>query len=184
MNSIVKQFSCIILAGGEGRRMQGQDKGLVLYKNRPLIEHVIASVKQQCSDIVISANRNIDSYRQLADKVISDPSDSYRGPLAGIAACMPHCIHENILVVACDMPDLPDTLVERLATGIDRYPVCIATVDDHHQLAMMIRKNLLASIQQCLDDDQLKLIAWARSVQYQAISFDDMPGAFVNLNKL
>jgi molybdenum cofactor guanylyltransferase len=184
MSKSFKQFSCIILAGGQGKRAGGQDKGLVLYKDRPLIEHVISAVKEQCSDIVISANRNIESYKQLATKVISDPADSYRGPLAGIAACLPHCQYEHILVVACDMPELPTTLVARLAADIDRHPVSIATVEDKHQLAMIINRNLLVSIQQCLDKEQLKLISWVQSLPYKTVSFDDVPDAFANLNRL
>jgi molybdenum cofactor guanylyltransferase len=184
MNDILKLFSCIILAGGEGRRVHGKDKGLVLFKDQPLIAHVIAAVSHQCDDIVISANRNIESYRQYADTVIADSSDSYRGPLAGIAACLPHCRHEQVLVIACDMPALPASLVERLAADTDSYPVCIATLGGHHQLAMIIHRSLLPSIRQSLDNDQLKLITWVRSLQYQTVSFDDMPEAFANLNKI
>ncbi len=33
----------LILAGGEARRMQGQDKGLVLFQDKPLIAHVIVA---------------------------------------------------------------------------------------------------------------------------------------------
>jgi len=184
MNSSAKQVSCIILAGGEGRRVHGQDKGLVLFNDRPLIAHAIAAVNKQCDDIVISANRNIESYQQYADTVISDTSDSYRGPLAGIAACLPYCRHEHILVIACDMPALPAMLVERLAADADVYPVCIASVDDHHQLAMIIHHSLLPSIRQSLDNEQLKLITWVRSLPYTTVSFDDMPAAFANLNRL
>ena len=52
-------ISCIILAGGKDKRVSGLDKGLVSYKNRPLIEHVIHTVQNQVDDIIISANRNI-----------------------------------------------------------------------------------------------------------------------------
>lgn len=184
MQHTTEQFSCIILAGGEGKRAGGRDKGFILYNSRPLIEHVMSRVELQCSDIVISANRNIESYKELAEKVVCDASDIYRGPLAGIAACLPHCQHEHVLVVACDMPELPDSLVARLAVDIDKHAVVIATVDDHHQLAMMINRNLLASIQQSLDKGQLKLISWVQSSSYKTVSFDDMPGAFANLNRL
>ena len=80
-------ISCIILAGGEGKRVGGLDKGLVSYKNRPLIEHVIDNVHSQVDDIIISANRNIKKYNQYAAKVLNDSASDYRGPLAGIAAC-------------------------------------------------------------------------------------------------
>ena len=184
MNSSSIQFSCIILAGGEGKRAGGSDKGLLPYKDRALIEHVIDTVKFQVDDIIISANRNIDLYKQYTNKVINDFSDNYHGPLAGITACLPHCKHEIVLVVACDMPNLPDKLVDRLTENLQNNSICIATVKNHHQLAMIIRKNLFDSIQQHLDKNQLKLIQWVESVQYATVSFDDMPDAFTNLNHL
>jgi len=184
MSNNTHQFSCIILAGGEGKRANGMDKGLISYNDKPLIEHVIDAVSLQVDDIVISANRNIDTYQQYANSIISDTSDSYRGPLAGIAASLPHCRHELVLVVACDMPSLPDALVERLAVDIHDQSICIATVDDHHQLAMIIKKCLLESIQQRLADDRLKLIQWVKSVPYNTVNFNDIPQAFINLNNL
>lgn len=184
MSNNTLQFSCIILAGGEGKRANGMDKGLIIYTGKPLIEHVIDAVSLQVDDIVISANRNIDSYLQYSNNVISDTSDSYRGPLAGIAASLPFCRHDLVLVVACDMPALPADLVERLAVDIDNKSIAIATVGDHHQLAMVLKKSLLESIQQQLADDRLKLIQWVQSVPYNIINFDDIPQAFINLNKL
>lgn len=184
MSENVEHFSCIILAGGEGKRAGGMDKGLVLYKNKPLIEHIIDVVKLQVDDIVISANRNIDVYEKYSRKVINDASNNYLGPLAGIAAALPFCNHAFVLVVACDMPALPTNLVERLAVDIKSTAINIATVDGHHQLAMIIKKDLIDSIQQRLDNNQLKLIHWVESAPYSAISFDDIPQAFINLNKL
>ena len=88
--------SCIILAGGEGKRAGGLDKGLLPYKNKtgknkPLIEHVIDAVKNQVDDIVISANRNAESYKRYSAHVIGDATEDYQGPLAGIAACLKYC---------------------------------------------------------------------------------------------
>lgn len=184
MSDISKNISCIILAGGEGKRVGGSDKGLILYKNKPLIEHVFDVIKLQVDDIIISANRNINAYAQYANHVIKDSSENYRGPLAGIAACITHCKHELVLVVACDMPALPANLVDRLSAGIQNKSICIATVDRHHQLAMLMKRNLIESIQQQLKNNQLKLIQWVESVPYNTISFDDIPRAFINLNSL
>ena len=184
MSNTAINFSCIILAGGEGKRARGKDKGLVLYNGRPLIEHVIDAIKHQVDDIVISANRNIETYKRYTSKVITDTSNSYQGPLAGIAASLPYCQHELVLVVACDMPALPANLVERLATDIQNTSICIATVDGHHQLAMIIKKDLLDSIRQRLNDDQLKLIRWVESVACNTVDFDDIAQAFINLNHL
>ena len=184
MNNISNNVSCIILAGGEGKRIGGSDKGLILYKNRPLIEYVIDAIKLQVDDIIISANRNIDAYTQYTNNIFRDSSENYRGPLAGIAACLTHCKHNKVLVVACDMPELPANLVERLTNNLKQNAISIATVDKRHQLAMIIDKNLNESIQLRLKNNQLKLIQWVESVPYVTVNFDDAAQAFVNLNKL
>ncbi len=184
MNTRSTLVSCIILAGGQGKRVGGSDKGLVLYNNKPLIEHVFEAVKHQVDDIVISANRNIESYKSYSVKVIGDSTEDYQGPLAGIAACLKYCKHELVLVVACDMPNLPGNLVTRLISEINNNSFSIATVDNHHQLALIIKDNMIDSVQQRLKNKQLKLIQWVESVPYNTVSFDDMPDAFINLNSL
>jgi len=184
MNSTATPVSCIILAGGEGKRAGGLDKGLINYQGKPLVEHVIAAIKNQVDDIVISANRNVTTYQQYAAKVISDTAEHYQGPLAGIAACLKHCKHEQVLVIACDIPALPSDLVERLYAPLQNLDISIATVDNHHQLAMILKQHLSSSIQLCLNNNALKLIQWVESVPYTTVSFDDVPEAFTNLNHL
>ena len=51
----------LILAGGQGSRMGGVDKGLVQWHNKALIDHVIEKIRPQVSHIAISANRNLES---------------------------------------------------------------------------------------------------------------------------
>jgi molybdenum cofactor guanylyltransferase len=184
MSSTTAKISCIILAGGRGSRAGGRDKGLIDYHGQALIEHVIQSLKTQVDDIVISANRNTESYQRYSDKVITDDSQDYRGPLSGIAACLPHCKHQLVLIVACDMPNLPTTLVQRLQQKLHDNAISIATVSNRHQLALLVHKDLQPSLQQRLDDNQLKLIQWVESFPYATTSFDDIADAFVNLNNI
>jgi molybdenum cofactor guanylyltransferase len=178
------QLSCIILAGGRGTRAGGADKGLIPFNGRPLIEHVIEQIAPQVDDIIISANRNTEEYQRYSNKVITDNDDNYRGPLSGIISCLPYCSHELVLIVACDMPALPDDLTERLLAAIDSNAICIATVDSRHQLALLIHKDLDHSLQQQLDKEQLSLIRWVESLPYSTASFDDDAGKFANLNTL
>ena len=176
--------SCIILAGGRGSRAGGADKGLLVFEGRPLIDHVVKQVAPQVDDIIISANRNIEEYRRFSNRVITDNDDDYRGPLSGITSCLPHCSHELVLIVACDMPALPGDLVQRLRASIGNNAVCIATVENQHQLALLIHKDLVDSLQQQLDHEQLSLIRWVQSLPYATASFDDAAKMFANLNTI
>jgi len=180
--------SCIILAGGEGRRVGGNDKGLLPYKNKRLIEHVIERMSPQVTDIVISANRNIETYQSLCHEkvtvVVADQAEHYLGPLSGITACLPHCQNRYVLVVACDMPLLPDNLATKLSSNIAQHEIIIASVKQRHQLVLLIKKSVLPSLQQALNHKQLKLIQWVESQDYCQLAFDEQVQSFANMNTL
>lgn len=174
-------ISCIILAGGQAQRMQGQDKGLVLFHGRPLIEHVIERVKPQVAQIVISANRNAERYALYADQVVSDLHSNFSGPLAGIASCLPHCQHALTLVVACDMPRLPQDLVARLSAAIHKHEIAIVSCGSRQQLALLLNTRLLNSITSALANNELKLLDWIDSCDTVVVEYTDKV-AFTNLN--
>jgi len=176
-----KSFSCIILAGGEGKRVGGVDKGLIEYKNKPLVEHVIAAVSPQIDDLVISANRHIEHYKRYSKKVISDQSEKYLGPLAGIYAALPHCQHEQVLVVPCDTPFLPNDIIKHFLSKQNHADIYIAESDKKLQPVLLIQKKLRNSIAQTLEADELRLMFWVKSHQPEVISFQDKT-AFKSFN--
>ena len=163
MTTSEKQISCIILAGGEGKRVGGRDKGLVAYNDKPLIEHVLDAVSSQCNDIIISAKRNVKAYKTYGYPVIADEKDDYLGPLAGIAASLPHCKNDTVLIVPCDMPCLPANLTTKLLDVMASHTICIAETDGRTQLAFLMNKNLLPSIIHALENNERRLMQWVKS---------------------
>jgi len=176
-------ISCIILAGGQAQRMQGQDKGLVSFHGRPLIEHVTERVKPQVDQIIISANRNAKRYALYADQVVSDVHPGFSGPLAGIASCLPHCQHALTLVVACDMPHLPEDLVARLSTAIHKHEIAIVSCESHHQLVLLLKTSLHDSITSALANNEFRFLDWVDSRDTVVVEYNDK-SAFINLNTL
>jgi len=175
-------ISCIILAGGEGKRVGGQDKGLIEYKDKKLIEHVIARMKPQVDEIIISANRNIQQYEKFGYKVVSDTTDNYLGPLAGINSALTLCSYDLLLVVACDMPDLPIDLAAKLFTGIINSDLAIAETEDRLQLSFMFKRTLSDSVNQSLHERNLRLMRWVMQQQPTIINFKNT-SAFNNINQ-
>ena len=176
-------ISGIILAGGESKRMNHDDKGLILYQQQPLIAHVVSAIKPQVDDIVISANRNIEQYQQFSSTVIPDNTEMH-GPLSGIAAALPVCSHELVLVVACDMPFLPSNLVSTLAARLDDKDVAIAETEHRLQLVFLMRKSLLPSVQQALSSGHYQLMRWAQSQPISIIDFSSAAASFRNINSI
>ena len=55
-----------VLAGGRGQRMGGEDKGLILFKGRPLVSYALESLRSVAGSIVLNVNRNHEKYACLS----------------------------------------------------------------------------------------------------------------------
>jgi len=108
----------VILAGGQGQRMGGQDKGLITYQQQPLIEHALKALKPQVDGIMINANRNIEQYRRYGYPVIEDELTGFCGPLAGMLSVMQACDTEYILTAPCDSPSISPFQVHSFAATL------------------------------------------------------------------
>ena len=108
----------LVLAGGRGQRLGGVDKGLQRWHDRPLVDHAIARLAPQVSEMMISANRNAADYALRGVRVLADAHDDFPGPLAGMLAGLRAASTPWVAVVPCDSPRLPPDLVERLGRGL------------------------------------------------------------------
>ena len=59
-----KDITIAILAGGRSKRMSGNDKGLILLNNKPLISYVIDTFSGATKNLLINANRNQQKYQK------------------------------------------------------------------------------------------------------------------------
>src|SRR5437660_7712009 len=116
---VTAQITGIVLAGGQGRRMGGVDKGLVELDGRPLAAHVIARLAPQVSALVINANQNLERYAAFGHPVVPDAVGGFAGPLAGLHAGMTAATRSCVVTVPCDSPFLPLDLVARLAHALE-----------------------------------------------------------------
>lgn len=86
-DSALPPCSILLLAGGRGQRMGGRDKGLIEWQGLPLIAHLHRLVRPLTDDLIVSCNRNQERYAAYADRLVSDDSRDFPGPLAGIPGC-------------------------------------------------------------------------------------------------
>jgi len=179
----MKDISCIILAGGKGERMDGKDKGLQLYRGRRLIESVIDRISTQVDDIIISANRNLADYRKLGFTVVQDKDAEYKGPLAGITSAITQCKHPWVLVIPCDMPELPADLVARMSQHKAGSSLITIQSNGRHQLIFLMHRSLAPIIKDYLANGQRTVIRWVESVNAHVVVMDN-ENYFHNINTL
>ncbi|WP_019627189.1 molybdenum cofactor guanylyltransferase MobA [Thioalkalivibrio sp. ALJT] len=175
----------LVLAGGQGRRMGGRNKGWVEYRGRPLVEQVLERLRPQVDSIVISANTDIDRYRALGFPCLPDTRPDYPGPLAGIAAAWAHYPGHTLLSVPVDAPCLPPDLAERLdqTLAVSAAPAAMAHDGARLQpLFALLRPVLAARLEADLADGSLAVGRWFRDIGATVVDFSDQPDAFINLN--
>ncbi|TFY95275.1 molybdenum cofactor guanylyltransferase MobA [Pseudomonas nabeulensis] len=115
--------SILLLAGGRGQRMGGQDKGLLDWHGAPLIAHLQRLVRPMTDDLIISCNRNHERYAPYADQQVSDDSPDFPGPLAGIRAGLAAARHGHLLILPCDVPQIDARLLSDLRATAQRNPL-------------------------------------------------------------
>jgi molybdopterin-guanine dinucleotide biosynthesis protein A len=178
------ELSALILAGGQARRMGGQDKGLILLAGRPLIAWVLARIAPQADEVLISANRHLEAYAEFGHAVVADDHADYRGPMAGIAAAGTQARGEWLLAVPCDAPFLPADLGRRLLDrAIESNSRLVRAADSAqiHYTTFLCHRSLLADLARHVSAGRLKLQAWQAEQGAETVTFPDA-AAFLNLN--
>ncbi|CRM16185.1 molybdenum cofactor guanylyltransferase MobA [Pseudomonas sp. 35 E 8] len=115
--------SILMLSGGRGQRMGGQDKGLLDWRGQPLIAHLQSLVRPLTDDLIISCNRNPQQYAVYADQLVNDDSPDFPGPLAGIRAGLAAARHAHLLILPCDVPHIDARLLADLRQTAQRNPL-------------------------------------------------------------
>lgn len=173
----------LILAGGQGRRMGGRDKGLERLAGHTLVSYVQARLKGRVVEVLISANRHLETYRRLADRVVTDIDEGFQGPLMGIQSGLCAATTPWVLVVPCDTPALPDNLAERMAAGIGRHRIAVAHDGEClHPVVALIERSLASDLRAALAAGERKVGRWYDRHGWTPVDFSDCPAAFVNLN--
>jgi molybdopterin-guanine dinucleotide biosynthesis protein A len=173
-------ISAGILAGGEGRRHGGADKGWLPYRGRPLIEHVVDALRPQVDEVLVSANRNLERYETLGLRVVRDAERA--GPLAGVCRLLIVARHPWLLCVPCDAPQLPADLAQRFADAAARARADVVVLHDGeyaHPTFCYLRSSLAGSAARFLASGRSSLMAWQKE-QTLAWLHDDTPP--LNLN--
>ena len=173
----------IVLAGGQGRRMGGVDKGLQLLHGKPMIAHVIARLAPQVGEILINANQNLEAYGRFGHRVVPDAIGGFAGPLAGLQACLKVVRNGLVLTVPCDSPFLPLDLFIRLEKEIENKDLAVAkTGDQPHPVFSLVRSSVLGHLDKFLAAGGRKIDAWYATLSVVEVLFDDEADAFRNIN--
>jgi molybdopterin-guanine dinucleotide biosynthesis protein A len=182
--SIVRIFG-VILAGGEGRRMGGRDKALLLLAGRPLIAHVLERLGPQVEGVLISANGDPSRLAPFGCEVVPDAAP--QGPLSGVLAALVRARElgaTHLVSTPVDTPFLPGDLTPRLLQAAETSPegLALARTEDGDQPATAIWPvGIAPALAAYLATGEAKITRFTAAHRTAHADFADAR-AFTNLN--
>lgn len=103
----------VVLCGGQSTRM-GEDKGLITTGDTIWSKHAVARLKQLNISVVVSINESqLEEYKTVfrEEKLVIDHMDIH-GPLRGLLSVHSRYPSFDLVVMACDLPDIKqETLI-------------------------------------------------------------------------
>jgi molybdopterin-guanine dinucleotide biosynthesis protein A len=103
----------VVLAGGAGKRIGG-DKGVVELAGRPLVLYPVAALRRVCEQVVVVAKQDTVLPQLAGEAEVWIEPDEPRHPLAGVVHALRMATARKLLVLACDMPLVPEALLRAL----------------------------------------------------------------------
>ena len=187
-----------VLAGGQGLRMGGVDKGLQAFQGQALALGAMQRLKPQVNTVCINANRHLETYRAWGCEVWPDDSTGFAGPLMGFLTGLEHCATDWLMVVPCDSPFFPLDLVSRLSVAAQAQNTPLVSVrapEMNKQGSLELRPQpvfalvhirLKDSLQRFLEAGGRKIDAWTATHPLIWVDFDHASDAraFANVNTL
>lgn len=200
MNS-KKQHSCIILCGGQSRRM-GQDKGSMIIQDKPMINHILSTLNNEIKEVIIVLNNKdrIDKYKNFIKKEdynfkITFAEDEIKniGPMSGILTGLMHITSDYALILPCDSPYVTEKLIENIFNELDSDHQAIVPYHDSKNklktsepLHSVYNKNIIPEIEELISDDILHIKGLIEKIDTKFILIDNkklLKKEFRNLNR-
>lgn len=145
-----RSISAIILAGGKGKRMNGE-KALLPVSGVRLIEKVVRNIEPHFSEILISA-RSKEMFAFLPYPVVVDEKPGY-GPLMGILSGLRVSGNQANFVIACDIPEIDGNFLENMISFVDDYDIIVPVSGEgkFEPLFAFYSKRLIPNIENLLN---------------------------------
>ena len=174
------KMTAIILAGGKSSRM-GEDKGLMLFNGKPMIQYIIDTVCVITDQIIIVSNNK--EYEKFKLPVYEDLIKN-QGPLAGIYTGLNYTKTDKNIVLSCDVPFVSAEVVKELMANCKNAEVVIGEHNGRtHQLIGIYDQSIKAQLKEELSNKQRKIKLVLEKLSCKTINLDHFNARiFSNIN--
>ena len=164
----------------------GQDKALILWKGKKLVDWVKSAVSPLCEEVLISSNAAPELFPN--ETVIADRFRNI-GPIAGIESGLFHVTTPYCLVVSCDTPSLTTSVFQHLLDHHGDFDISLAAHDGVNEpMIGVYSRSIYSILVKSINDENYKPPAIIRQTRWQEIDIHPdlnfySPDLFRNMNR-
>ncbi len=173
--------SVIILCGGGSTRM-GKDKGSLIFKGKPMIQHVYDAVKDTADEIIIVLrdSEQINKYKKMLNGNITFITDKSmdQGPLVGILSGLSSIESDEAQILPCDSPYISNEFILKMFDRMEGsdFDALVPIWDDGHRepLHSIYKKDVMVKIQELMKDGKSDVNTLINSLNTEFINVDEL----------
>ena len=175
-------ITALLLCGGKGARLGGQDKPLLSLGSDKIIDHLLTRLKPQTGEIIISCSRNVARYEAYEVRIVVDESPD-EGPLGGLQSAFKAVNTEWALTCPGDIPFLTSELVTRLSLDAERQGVAVPFADNERQnLCLLINRKRRNELVAFYAQGGRAVKRWLDIASIQSTDLSELGSSFFNVN--
>jgi molybdenum cofactor guanylyltransferase len=166
----------IVLSGGRSSRM-GENKSLLLFRGKPLIQYAIEAISPLCGKIVISSNDPV--YDFTGCETWGDDLP-VQAPIIGLFSCMKRSETCWNILISCDMPLVHPGLFTYLSEQTAGYEVVVPVHQEGcvEPLCGLYHQSLLKKLEEAITLQQFGLRKFIDSVGCRRVEIDARQGFY------
>jgi len=184
----------LVLAGGQASRMAGE-KALRLLRGQTLLEHALNTLATTCDRLAVSSGtRELELPKGVPALPDLEPHVQ-QGPLSGILAGFGYArtqACDRMLVLACDLPNVPPALLKLLLTSLSDQDVAFCEHGGQPEpLVCALRvEPMFTAVTLALSENRLKVVPlWKAArcrllVDSDLVNLGSLERTFANVNTL
>lgn len=169
------------MAGGRSSRM-GNDKGLIHFNGKPLVQYAIELLQTFCADLKINTSNS--AYNKFGFPLIQDQYPGL-GPMAGLHAAIKNSKTSHVLILPCDMPFVRQEFLHQLIAHTLDYEAVVAS-----EAGMMVpvcgcyNIGILNKLEFALQQKKLKFRTFVEELDYFLVESEtlNMSGTLRSIN--
>lgn len=178
-----ESISAFILAGGKSSRM-GEEKGLVLFRGKPLIQYLLEVLSELDFQPTIIGQHP--GYQRFGVSVIEDLIPE-KGPLGGIYTSLFHTQFSRALILSCDSPLIGSATLLKFISQAEK-DLAIGILEDRiYPFPGIYPKTILPQLSKNLASNELRVQRFITQQDHHLISLEKISShpkeEFSNFNR-